>query len=143
MRLLSPKCRPRSPGGQVIDRIEHRSRRAERVDPVESFRRKAKITPAEHALEVLHRPRTDDRCGDGRMLNDERNRQLREANTQLVCHLGQLCDEGNLAPDILSVRVERPAREAGEALNPVVGTRKVPGSAVFSGEKPAIERTIG
>ena len=94
-----------------VGRVEGDARRHDLVDPVERRLIEPELDGAELRLELLHRARPDDRARHGRMLEHEREREVDEADPELLGELRELLGGGELG----LVARTRSCRSAGGA----------------------------
>ena len=123
----------RAPAG--VGRVQVRSRRDDRVDPVEDVVRELDLQRPDLPFELLKRPRADDRRGDRRVPNHERERKVDQrrarplrraarAARQLRACAGSRAATGRSAPGMRFARwlwLSRPLRYAPESHPPASG----------------------
>jgi len=91
-RRFQVRVDPPSVGG-----IEVHARRDDLVDAVQHGLVQDDVGRGELAFEMLHGARPDDRRGDGRVIGDERDRELDERDPGLVSELSELVGGVELA----------------------------------------------
>ena len=74
----------------AVGRVDVHPRRDDLVDPVQQRVLDDEVRRGQLTLELLHRPRADDRRGDRRVPRDPRDRQLDERDARLVGELREL-----------------------------------------------------
>jgi hypothetical protein len=89
-----------------ISGVEDDARLDDLVDPVERRGVEDDVSGRQLAVELLHRPGTDDRRGDAWVVGDEGDRQLDERQAGVVGDLGKLLDRFELALVLGQRRVE-------------------------------------
>jgi len=85
----------RSPAG--VDRVHVRARRVDLVDAVQHVAGQSDFGRAELGLQVLHGPGSDNRRGDGRVLEHEGDGELDQRDAGLLGEGRQLIDRFELA----------------------------------------------
>src|SRR5581483_9203564 len=125
-RVLEPR---RPPAG--VDRVQRRAGRNDLVDRVEHLAGERNVGGAELALELLHRPRADDRRGDRGMAEHEGECQMHEAETGLLGERGNPVDRLEL--ELVARKREVVARR--NALRATAPLPHVPAAQPAAGER--------